>query len=142
MICMGLITTLLVFDIANKAASIDESLKEKYTPEEEELLMAATLTGVFFTVFWPFAIAWPMALRHNAWSLGYLATGAVILAVSPFNYLAVGILAGLVWMFVFCYWVLNPHHMSPMVSWYFNSKARQARPVQLELPLSPEQAAP
>ena len=67
-----------------------------------------------------------------------LATGAVILVVSPFNYLAVGILAGLVWMFVFCYWVLNPHHMSPMVSWYFNSKARQARPVQLELPLSGE----
>ena len=61
MICMGLITTLLVFDIANKAASIDESLKEKYTPEEEETLMAATLTGVFFTVFWPFAIAWPSA---------------------------------------------------------------------------------
>lgn len=132
---MGLITGLLVYDIARKAGSIESRLQESYSEEEETVLGTAVAVGAFATVFWPFAIAWPLALRRNPWCFGYLAVGAVILILSPFNYLATGILFGLVWTAVFCWWIENPQHVRPMTAWYFDSKPRPAQPVQLELPL-------
>ncbi len=132
---MGLITGILLYDIADKAASIESQIKEPYSDEEEAALGYAVLIGGFATVFWPFAMAWPLALRRNPWCFGYLATGAVILILSPFNYLATGILFGLAWTFVFCWWIQNPQHVRPMTNWYFDSKPRTAQPVQMELPL-------
>lgn len=137
---MGLITGLLLYDIASSARKAADAVDvQRYTKEEETAIGMGVLVGVFATLFWPFAIAWPLALRKNRWCFGYLAVGAVLLIVSPFNYIATGLLAGLAWACVFCWWIQYPGHIQPMISWYFNSQPRveskpPAEPSQPELP--------